>query len=115
MTTVKSLAAEILRSSNGSALVHKVRVQLEGRNHLHMREVQVFDTRGVNRALNKPATQSSDYDGHTWGPDLASKAVNGDLNDFSHTFNDAGMYHEWTKSKLTVTAPYHSKRLTLSL
>ena len=28
----------------------------------------------------------------------ASKAVNGDRNDLSHTNNDAGMYHEWTKS-----------------
>jgi hypothetical protein len=43
--------------------VRKVRVQLEGRNHLHMREVEVFDTSGVNRALNKPATQSSTYNG----------------------------------------------------
>jgi hypothetical protein len=86
-------------------------VQLEGTNYLNMREVQVFDTSGVNRALNKLATQSST----TTPGDEASKAVNGNLNDNSHTNNDAGMYHEKTKSKLTVTAPFHSKRLTLSL
>ena len=45
-------------------LVHKVRVQLEGRNYLHMREVQVYDTSGVNHALNKLATQSSPF---YWG------------------------------------------------
>jgi hypothetical protein len=94
--------------SKNAALVHKVRVQLLGANHLNMREVQVFDTSGVNRALNKPATQSSTSD-------EASKAVNGNLNDNSDTNYDAGMYHEWTKSNLTVTASCHSKRLTLSL
>jgi hypothetical protein len=52
-----------------------------------MREVQVFDTSGVNIALNKSATQSSTDTGHSW---FASKAVNGNLNDFSHTDNDAG-------------------------
>jgi hypothetical protein len=70
-----------------AVLVHKVRVQLEGRNYLHMREVQVYDTSGVNRALNKSASQSSTY---TSSGDEASKAVNGNLNDWSHTNNDAG-------------------------
>jgi hypothetical protein len=105
---------EILQYSNGgtgSALVHKVRVQLDGTNHLHLREVQVFDTSGVNRALNKPATQSSTYDGHHWGPDPASKAVNGNLNDFSSTKNDVGMYHEWTKSNLFVYSTLSFKPL----
>ena len=92
------------------ALVHKVRVQLLGTNFLNLREVQVFDQNGVNRALNKPATQSSTTPGYE-----ASKIVNGNLNDMSHTNWEAGMYHEWTKSNLTVTAPFHSKRLTLSL
>ena len=50
--------------SENAVLVHKVRVQLIGRNYLHMREVQVFDTSGVNRALNKSATQSSPF---YWG------------------------------------------------
>ena len=72
--------------SNIASLVHKVRVQLDGRNFLHMREVQVYDMSGVNRALNKPAIQSS-----TFAVGLpASKAVNGDLNDFSCTFEEAG-------------------------
>ena len=69
--------------SKNAALVHKVRVQLLGTNYLHMREVQVFDTSGVNRALNKPATQSS-------FSSPASNAVNGNLNDMSHTNIDAG-------------------------
>jgi hypothetical protein len=42
-----------------SVLSRKVRVQLEGTNHLHMREVQVFDQSGDNVALGKTATQSS--------------------------------------------------------
>ena len=90
-------------------------MQLLGTNILNMREVQVFDTSGVNRALNKPATQSSTYILHSDGSSPASMAVNGNLGDFSHTYSEAGMYHEWTKSNLTVTAPFHSKRLTLSL
>jgi hypothetical protein len=62
-------------------------VQLEGTNILNMREVQVYDTSGVNRALNKPATQSS-----TTASGEASKAVNGALNDNSHTNADAGKH-----------------------
>ncbi len=58
----------------------KVRVQLEGRDFLHMREVQVFDKNGLNVALNKVATQSTTATGHP-----ASNAVNGNLEDFSHT------------------------------
>ena len=71
---------------NFETLVRKVRVQLDGRNFLHMREVEVYDTSGVNRALNKPATQSSTF---AVG-DPASTAVNGNLNDFSHTLEEAG-------------------------
>ena len=78
-----------------ATLVWRVRVQLDGTNFLHMREVLVFDTMGVNRALNKPATQSS-----TWFGADASNAVNGNLNDISHTNNDAGTYHELTNSNL---------------
>jgi hypothetical protein len=48
-------------------LVHKVRIELEGLNHLHMREVQVFDENNINRALNKPSTQSSTRD--LWSKD----------------------------------------------
>jgi hypothetical protein len=79
--------------SSPSQLVHKVRVQLEGSNYLHMREVQVYDTSDVNRALNKAASQSSTYTLHYWGSDPASNAVNGVLYDYSHTNGEAGMYH----------------------
>ena len=71
-----------------SNLVSRIRLQLKGRNWLHLREVEVFDQNGVNRALHKPATQSS-----THGCFEAPKAVNGDLNDFSHTLEDTVKYH----------------------
>ena len=100
LSRVKTSANEIL------GFVRYVRVQLVGTHHLNMREVQVLDTSGVNRALNKPATQSS-----THGSDPASKAVNGNLNDFSHTNYDAGMYHEWTKSNLFVYSTLSFKPL----
>ncbi len=64
-------------------------MQLEGANFLNLREVQVFDQSAINRALNKPASQSSTY----WMPGVASKAVNGDLNDSTHTNFDDGKYH----------------------
>ena len=106
--TFEPTAMSTASPSKYAALVHKVRVQLEGRNYLHMREVEVYDTSGVNRALNKLATQSSTWIFHDWGPDPASKAVNGRLSDFSCTYNDLGMYHEWTKSNLFVysTLPF---------
>jgi len=58
-----------------------------------MREVEVFDQNGVNRALHKPATQS-----HTSSTAInyreASRAVNGDLSDCSHTDEEyTGKYH----------------------
>ena len=108
--TFEPTAMSTASPSKYAALVHKVRVQLEGRNILNMREVQVFDTSGFNHALNKPASQSS-----TAAGEEASKAVNGNLGDRSHTNNDAGIYHELTNSNLTVKAPFHSKRLTFSL
>ncbi len=73
-------------------LVHKVRVMLEGHNHLQMREVQVFDMDNVNRALNKIAAQSStaiDCGAHY----LASNAVNGNLTDISQTHFETGTYY----------------------
>jgi hypothetical protein len=75
----------------------KVRVQLEGQNFLHLREVEVWDQNGTNVALNKTATQSSTYS--TWGAVRpASDAVNGivemtslsNLMDISHTGFDSG-------------------------
>ena len=69
-----------------ATLVWRVRVQLDGRNYLHLREVEVFDQNGVNRALNKPATQSSLDGGEaTW-------AVDGNLSTISHSGNDHGKY-----------------------
>jgi hypothetical protein len=77
--------------ANNPNLVHKVRVQLDGTNILNMREVQVFDTTsGYNRAFNKLASQSSTFTLHSDGSSPASSAVNGNLDDFSHTKNDAG-------------------------
>jgi hypothetical protein len=58
----------------------KLRVQLEGTNYLHMREIQVFDKNGLNVALNKVATQSGTTFWGVAGP--ASDAVNGDVTDF---------------------------------
>ena len=69
-----------------ATLVWRVRVQLEGRDYLHLREVEVFDLHGVNRALNKPATQSS-FDGAG-----AILAVDRNLITYSHTNNDLGKY-----------------------
>jgi hypothetical protein len=103
MSHSPSLNPSVNQSPNSpSQLVRKIRVKLEGRNYLHMKEVQVYDTSGVNRALNKLASQSSTYTQHYWGSDPASKAVNGVLYDYSHTNNDAGMYHELTYSNLIV-------------
>jgi hypothetical protein len=82
--------------SKNAALVHKVRVQLDGTNALNMREVQVYDTSGVNRALNKYATQSSTYLWDNITPKPAALAVNGDLTDLSHTNSEAGNVPEWT-------------------
>jgi len=77
-STTTPTAMATASPSEIAVLVHKVRVQLVGKNYLHMREVQVFDTSGVNRALNKSATQSSTWIFHDWGPDPASKAVMAD-------------------------------------
>jgi hypothetical protein len=67
-------------------------VQLEGRNFLHLREVEVYDQSGINRALNKPAAQSSTY---TYGDITidARYAVDGSLETNSHTNQDNGKYH----------------------
>ena len=71
-----------------ATLVWRVRVQLEGRNYLHLREVEMFDQNGVNRALNKPTSQSSDMLFDVHGP--SSRAVDGTLDTFSHTDYDYG-------------------------
>jgi hypothetical protein len=74
----------------------KLRVQLEGTNYLHMREVQVFDKNGLNVALNKVATQSgtSEYPAGVSHP--ASDAVNGDVTGFgSFSGYQAGKYFNY--------------------
>jgi hypothetical protein len=66
--------------------IRKVRVQLEGTDNIALKELQVFNRNGVNVALNKTATQSSTKQSST----PASKAVNGDLTDYSLTNLTAG-------------------------
>jgi hypothetical protein len=56
-----------------------------------MREVQVFDQNGVNRALNKLATQSSTANSYPDSYYPASKVVNGNLDDWSLTNYARGM------------------------
>jgi hypothetical protein len=73
-------------SSVATPDIHKVRVQLMGTNYLHMREVQVFDTSGVNRALNKLATQSS-----LWGVEIRSR-MNDKCLDYDHDLNNHSVF-----------------------
>jgi hypothetical protein len=76
-----------------TALTRKVRVQLGGANWnaLHLREVEVRDQNGINRALNKTATQSSNYPYSASYPALV--AVDGRLTGFSHTGGGTSKYH----------------------
>ena len=67
-------------------IADKVRVQLTGQNNLHLTEVMVYDRSGINVALNKPSTQSSS----PYGQHEASKANNGNMDDYSKTQNDQG-------------------------
>lgn len=66
-----------------------VAVQLVGSNYLHMAEVKVLTANGTNVALNRPATQSSNY-----GVAAAGRAVDGNTdgnynnNSVSHTLID---------------------------
>ena len=74
-----------------SGAIRKVKIQLEGTNYLHMREVQVLDYHDVNVAQNRPATQSSNMT----GPDaaaVAGRAVDGNLTTYSHTNNQIGKW-----------------------
>ncbi|KAL3817435.1 hypothetical protein ACHAXA_001442, partial [Cyclostephanos tholiformis] len=87
ITNPPTLAPTTVAPTFDAALVWRVRVQLEGRNYLHLREVEVFDQNAVNMALNKPATQSSNtrFD--------VQWAVDGSLDTFSHTDLDTGKYN----------------------
>ena len=74
------------------ALTRKVRVDLNRKELLVLREVQVFNYANSNVALNRPAaTQSSNYKGRS--DILATKALNGNLNDYSHTDDNVSEYH----------------------
>jgi hypothetical protein len=72
-----------------SPLTRKVRIQIDRTEFLHMRDVQVFDYNNVNRALNKNAIQSSNYDSGM----PASNSVDGNLGSYSHTKADNRKYH----------------------
>jgi hypothetical protein len=69
----------------------KVKIQLEGSNYLHMREVKVYDNRDVNVAQNRPATQSSNMTG-PYAAAVAGRAVDGNLTTISHTNIQTGKW-----------------------
>ena len=75
--------------------VRKVHIQVgkshTADNYIYLREVEVFNNEGVNVALGKTASQSSTLkdDGISR---IASLAVDGNRNTFSHTNNDS-KYH----------------------
>jgi hypothetical protein len=80
-----------------------VKIQLNVKNYLHMREVQVYNFAGENVALNKTATQSSTmYEGGgllltgsavVGGSNLlAGSAVDGSNTTYSHTLSEQGKY-----------------------
>jgi hypothetical protein len=83
------------------SLTRKVKVSLPGRRTLHVVELQVFDTSGVNRArtATSSASQSSVYQWSTGGPLCqASIAIDGvidgtgDCDGLAHTKED---YDPW--------------------
>jgi hypothetical protein len=72
--------------------VRKVKIQLDGRNHVNLREVEVYDYNGANVAKGKTATQSTTY--LSYPVFTASRAVDGNLNTYSLTDFDQGK-HQW--------------------
>ena len=74
------------------ARVRKVKLQHDDNTseRICLGEIVVYDESGADRALDKPATQSSDYDNSNSYP--ASNAVDGDTATFSHTENETGQY-----------------------
>jgi hypothetical protein len=68
--------------------VRKVKVQLEGKKHLHFAKVQVFDYADNSVALNRPATQSTEQSPSA----SAAKAVDGNVNTASHTNCEQGKH-----------------------
>jgi hypothetical protein len=74
-------------ATNLPVMTRKVRVYLDRKEHLHMREVQVFDYSGVNRAQGTASQSSTRY-----GTQHASYAVDGNVDTFSETGDNAGEY-----------------------
>ena len=66
-----------------------------------------IDTGNVNLALNKPATQSSEYKN---GQYPARRAVNGGLEDFSHTAEGETGTKWW---KVDLQAAYNIRKILL--
>jgi hypothetical protein len=65
-----------------------VKIQLEGRNYLNLREVEVYDYNDVNMARGKSANQSS-----TISPGQeAYRGVDGDLSTITHTKDEQGKH-----------------------
>eukprot|EP00956_Cyclotella_meneghiniana_P041161 scaffold217109_cov36-Cyclotella_meneghiniana.AAC.1 len=81
----------MLRDPNAAlSKVHKVKIQHDSSSSelLNIGEVEVYDQLGtINRALDKNASQSSDY---FPASNLAPEAVDGNPNTFSHTQNNPG-------------------------
>jgi hypothetical protein len=75
---------------HGPNTVCSVKIQLKGLNILNLAEVEVFTSDDQNVAKGKVATQSStsNYAGEGYP---ASRAVNGDFNDYSHTRYEQGI------------------------
>ena len=78
-------------------MIQKVKIQhdLSSNEVLQLREVEVYDQSGDNQALNRPASQSSEFPYSGLYP--ASKAVDGnvdgtdyDVSNFSHTNYGSG-------------------------
>ena len=81
----------MLRNPNDALSISKVqRVKIQHDSSssvvLNIAEVEVYDQLGINQALGKAATQSSDH-----GDFPASNAINGDPNTFSHTSHGLGL------------------------
>ena len=78
-----------LTQSEGS-IIRKVRVQLTNKNILHMREVEVYNTDGVNVALEKAALQSSTLQNSpAWKPESGN---DGNLDSLMQTNSEQGEF-----------------------
>jgi hypothetical protein len=96
--------ADIADDISISNIAQKVKIQLPasaGAEQLGLREVQVYDDTSNNVALGKVATQSSDWSSSM----MASNAIDGDLQTFSNTANEAGAWWEVDLGQMvTITA-----------